>query len=78
MKNAECVLTIKINAVIKTHFPLFFMESILEVVARHKMYTLMDGYSGSYNQIMITLEDQLKTSFISEYEAFAYQVMFLN
>ena len=38
------------------------------------MYTLMDGYSG-YNQIMITLEDQLKTSFITEYGAFAYPVM---
>jgi hypothetical protein len=34
----------------------------------------MDGYSG-YNQIMIALEDQLKTSFITEYGAFAYRVM---
>ena len=46
----------------------------MKAVAGHEMYTLMDGYSG-YNQIMIALEDQLKTSFIIEYRAFAYRVM---
>ena len=51
-----------------------FTEPILEDCSSHEIYTLMDGYSG-YNQIMIALEDQLKTSFITEYEAFVYQVM---
>ena len=51
-----------------------FPESILEAVAGHEMYTLMDGYSG-YNQTMIALEVQLKTSFITKYGAFAYRVM---
>ena len=62
----------KLNAVINVDpFLLPFTESILEVVAGHEMHTLMDGYSG-YNQIMIALEDQLKTSFITEYGAFAH------
>ena len=47
----------KLNAVTKVDFfPLPFTESILDVVAWHEMYTLMDGYSG-YNQIMIASED---------------------
>ena len=70
-----CVDYRKLNAVTKVDpFPLPFTESILEAVAGHEMYTMMDGYSG-YNQIMIALEDQLKTSFITEYGAFAYRVM---
>jgi hypothetical protein len=32
----------------KDHFPLPFISTILEEVAGHKLYTLMDGYSG-YN-----------------------------
>ena len=65
----------KLNAVTKVDpFPLPFTESILEAVAGDEMYTLMDGYSG-YNQIMIALEDQLKTSFITEYGALAFRVM---
>ena len=70
-----CVDYRKLNAVTKVDpFLLPFTESILEAVAGHEIYTLMDGYSG-YNQIMIALEDQLKTSFITEYGAFAYRVM---
>jgi hypothetical protein len=65
----------KLNAVTNVDlFPLPFTESILEVVAGYEMYTLMDGYNG-YNQIMIALEDQLKTSFITEYGASAYRIM---
>ena len=65
-----CVDYRKLNAVTKVDpFPSPFTESILEAVAGHEMYTLMDGYSG-YNQIMIALEDQLKTSFITKYGAF--------
>ena len=70
-----CVYYRKLNAVTKVDlFPLPFTKSILKVVAGHKIYTLMDGYSG-YNQIMIAMEDQLKTSFITKYGVFAYRVM---
>ena len=41
----------------KDHFPLPFMDQILEKVAGHGFYYFLDGYS-SYNQIEIVLEDQ--------------------
>jgi hypothetical protein len=67
-----CVDYKKLNAATKVdHFPLPFIELILEVVAEHEMCTLMDRYNG-YNQILILLEDQRNTSFITEYGAFAY------
>jgi len=40
----------------KDHFPLSFMDQILERVAGHQFYCFLDGYSG-YNQIEIALED---------------------
>lgn len=40
----------------KDHFPLPFMNTILDEVARHELYTFMDGYS-SYNQISIAPKD---------------------
>lgn len=65
----------KLNVVTKVdHFPMPFTKSILKEVAKHKMYTMMDGYS-RYNRIMIALEDQLKTIVIKKYEAFAYWVL---
>ena len=54
----------KLNVVTKSEkFPLPFTESILETVAGHEIYSLMDGFSG-YNQVQIAPEDQLKTCFI--------------
>ena len=51
----------KLNAGIrKDHFPLPFVDQMLERVARHEFYYFLDGYSG-YNQIEIALEDQEKT-----------------
>ena len=41
----------------KNHFPLPFMDQILERVAGHEFYCFLDDYSG-YNQIEIALEDQ--------------------
>ena len=53
-----CVDYRKLTVVTKVDpFPLPFTEIILETVAGHKMYMLMDKYSG-YNQIIIALEDQ--------------------
>ena len=46
----------------KDHFPLCFMDQILERVAGHEFYCFLDGYSG-YNQIEIALRDQKKTTF---------------
>jgi hypothetical protein len=58
----------------KDHFPLPFMDQILERVAGHEFYCFLDGYS-SYNQIEITLEDQEKTTFTCPFDTFAYRRM---
>ncbi|RVW96950.1 Transposon Ty3-I Gag-Pol polyprotein [Vitis vinifera] len=43
----------------KDHFPLPFMDQVLERVSGHPFYCFLDGYSG-YFQIEIDLEDQEK------------------
>jgi hypothetical protein len=56
-----CIDYRKLNSMTrKDHFPLLFMDQILERVAGHEFYCFLDGYSG-YNQIEIALEDQEKT-----------------
>ncbi|CAL9013424.1 unnamed protein product, partial [Prunus brigantina] len=46
----------------KDHFPLPFIDQMLERLAGHSHYCFLDGYSG-YNQIAIAPEDQEKTTF---------------
>ena len=48
----------------KDHFPLPFIDQMLDRLARYEYYCFLDGYSG-YNQIAIALEDQEKTTFIA-------------
>ena len=47
----------------KNHYPLPFIDQMLERLVGHYHFYFLDGYSG-YNQIAITLEDQEKTIFI--------------
>jgi hypothetical protein len=58
----------------KEHFPLPFMDQILDRVASHEFYCFLNGYLG-YNQIEIALEDQEKTTFTYQFGTFAYQRM---
>ena len=52
-----CIDYRKLNAgTRKDHFPLPFVDQMLERVAGHEFYCFLDGYSG-YNQIEIALED---------------------
>ena len=52
-----CIDYRKLNAVTrKDHFPLRFLDQVLERVAGHEYYSFLDGYSGYY-QIEIALED---------------------
>ena len=70
-----CVDYRKLNAATITDpFPLPFVDSILDDVAGHEMYSFLDGFSG-YNQIRMAEEDVAKTAFITEWGAFAYTVM---
>lgn len=60
---AVCIDYRKLNATTqKDHFPLPFIDQILERMAGHPFYCFLDGYSGYY-QIEIALEDQDKTTF---------------
>ena len=52
-----CIDYQKLNSVIrKDHFPLPFIDQILERIAGHAYYYFLDGYSG-YNQIFIFPND---------------------
>ncbi|RVW58452.1 Retrovirus-related Pol polyprotein from transposon 17.6 [Vitis vinifera] len=56
------------------HFPLPFMDQVLERVSGHPFYCFLDGYSG-YFQIEIDVEDQEKTTFTCPFSTYAYRQM---
>ena len=58
----------------KDHFPLPFLDQMLDRLAGHEYYYFLDGYSG-YNQITISPEDQEKTTFMCPYGAFSFKRM---
>ncbi|CAN6576792.1 unnamed protein product [Malus baccata var. baccata] len=58
----------------KDHFPLPFIDQMLERLAGYAFYCFLDGYSG-YNQIVISPEDQEKTTFTCPFGTFAYRRM---
>ena len=58
----------------KNHFPLLFMDQMLDRLAGHEYYCFLDGYSG-YNQITIAPENQEKTTFTCPYNTFAFMQM---
>nr|GEV85792.1 reverse transcriptase domain-containing protein [Tanacetum cinerariifolium] len=55
----------------KDHFPLPFMDQMLEILAGNQYYCFLDGFSG-YFQIPIDPKDREKTTFTCLYETFAY------
>ena len=55
----------------KDHFPLPFIDQMLDRLARHHHFCFLDGYSG-YNQIAIAPEDQENTTFTCPYGTFAF------
>ena len=58
----------------KDHFPLPFMDQLLERISRHPFYCFIDGYSG-YFRIEIVAEDQEKTTFTCPFGTYAYRRM---
>ena len=53
----------KLNkATMKDHFPLPFIDQMLDHLMGYTYYCFLDGYSG-YIQIAIAFEDQEKTTF---------------
>ncbi|RDX98236.1 Retrovirus-related Pol polyprotein from transposon 17.6, partial [Mucuna pruriens] len=55
----------------KDHFPLPFIDQVLEKLAGKSHYCFLDGFSG-YMQIHIAPEDQHKTTFTYPFGTFAY------
>ena len=58
----------------KDKFPLPHIDILVDNTVGHKMLSFMDGFSG-YNQIRLVEEDMEKTSFITPWVVFCYQVM---
>ncbi|GKC67227.1 reverse transcriptase domain-containing protein [Tanacetum coccineum] len=58
----------------KDHFPLPFMDQMLERLAGNDYYCFLDGFSG-YFQIPIDPHDQENTTFTCPYRIFAYRRM---
>ena len=58
----------------KDHFPLPFIDQLLERISRHPYYCFLDGYS-SYFQIEISVEDQENTTFTCPFRTYAYRRM---
>ncbi|KAL1216423.1 RNA-directed DNA polymerase-like protein [Cardamine amara subsp. amara] len=70
-----CIDYRKLNAATRNnHFPLPFIDQMLERLANHSYYCFLDGYSGFF-QIPIHPEDQEKTTFTCPYGTFAYRRM---
>ncbi|GKC86168.1 reverse transcriptase domain-containing protein [Tanacetum coccineum] len=70
-----CIDYRKLNeATRKDHFPLPFMDQMLERLAENEFYCFLDGFSG-YFQIPIDPQDQEKMTFTCPYGTFAYRRM---
>ena len=66
-----CIDYRKLNSTTrKDHFPLPFIDQMLERLAGHCHYCFLVGYSG-YNEIVIAPEDQEKTTFTCPFGTFA-------
>ena len=69
-----CIDYRKLNtATRKDHFPLPFIDQMLDRLAGHSHFCFLDGYSG-YN-LAIAPEDQEKTTFTCPYGTFAFRRM---
>ena len=67
-----CIDHRKLNSITrKDHFPLPFIDQMVERLAGHDYYYFLDGYFGYY-QILLDLEDQEKTTFTCPFGMFAY------
>ena len=58
----------------KDHFPLPFIDQMLDRLVGHPHFCFLDGYS-RYNQIAIAPEDQEKTTFTCPFGTFAFRRM---
>jgi hypothetical protein len=70
-----CIYYRKLNkATKKDHFPLSFIDEMLERLENHAYFGFLDGYFG-FMKIPIHPDDQHKTTFTCPYGTFAYRRM---
>ena len=60
----------------KDHYPLPFIDQMLERLSKHTHFCFLDGYSG-FSQIPVSKEDQEKTTFTCPFDTFAIDVCLL-
>ena len=58
----------------KNHYPLPFIDQLLERLSKHTHFCFLDGYSG-FSQIPVSQPDQEKTTFICPFGTYAYRRM---
>jgi hypothetical protein len=64
-----CVDFRKLNTTIKKDcYSLLFTNEVINIVVGHEVYTFLNGFS-KYNQISIALEDQHKSTFVTDWGA---------
>ena len=63
-----------IKATKKDHYPLPFIDQMLERLSKHAHFFFLDGYSG-FSQIPVSARDQSKTTFTCPFGTFAYRRM---
>ena len=70
-----CIDYRKLNTATRNdHYPLPFIDQMLDKLAGQPHYCFLNGYFG-YNQFPITLEDQEKTTFTCPYDTFTFRSM---
>ena len=74
-KGRVCIDYRKLNAATKNdHFPLPFIDQILDKLSGQGFYCFLDGYSG-YNELAIHPDDQEKTTFTCPFGTYAFHRM---
>lgn len=58
----------------KDHFPLPFIDQVLDILVGKKLFSFLDGFS-RYNQIQNAPEDEDKTNFTCPWGTFSYRVL---
>ena len=65
----------KLNKTIRRdHYPLPFIDQMLERLSKHTHFCFLDGYSG-FSQIPVSQPDQEKTTFTCPFGTYAYRRM---
>ncbi|KAK1664834.1 hypothetical protein QYE76_052993 [Lolium multiflorum] len=59
---------------VKDHYPLPFIDQMLERLSKNTHFCFLDGYSG-FSQIAVKAKDQEKTTFTCPYGTYAYRRM---